>query len=519
VQGLMRRLRIPEDVPIEHNMVTKSIERAQRQVESQNFEIRKNVLKYDEVMNRQREVIYNWRSGVLRGEDSEALVRDWIDQVVTAEIEAAISDDVPREDWDWDELQRRITQVFATRLRREEVFGPRATAADVAERFRAEAQESYTARTAEIGPALLRRLEQTVVLSVVDNKWREHLAEMDYLRTGVGLRAMGQRDPLVEYQREAYDMFAEMVEGIRRDAVRYLFHAQVVEQPAKVDPVVRLQATGGAALKKQASAKDKVGRQRPLPLRQRPQVQTLPRGGGRRGVAVGNRAAARAPSQPQRLGRAAMTAKRTAVGCPRSGGCPARGCLWGRARGDHRADDHELTGRVGGLRAQRGSSPIRAGVGRSGRGAGSGFQHGGLRPLAAPARRGQPGVQPGEHRPRVAHGPGGGGRSHRGRHRPGAQPPGGDAAHQAWNAIDQDIARVTGRWTSSPWPWPIASGPVSTCSPTRAGWTCSPPSTGSPPAPGPDGRPGGQSADHQRLGGGADSGADPGAATRGVHPR
>ena len=265
VQGLMRRLRIPEDVPIEHNMVTKSIERAQRQVESQNFEIRKNVLKYDEVMNRQREVIYNWRSGVLRGEDSEALVREWIDQVVTAEVEAAISDDVPREDWDWDELQRRITQVFATRLRREEVFGPRATAADVAERFRAEAQESYSARTAEIGPALLRRLEQTVVLSVVDNKWREHLAEMDYLRTGVGLRAMGQRDPLVEYQREAYDMFAEMVEGIRRDAVRYLFHAQVVEQPAKVDPVVRLQGTGGAALKKQASAKDKVGRNDPCP--------------------------------------------------------------------------------------------------------------------------------------------------------------------------------------------------------------------------------------------------------------
>jgi len=265
VQGLMRRLRIPEDVPIEHNMVTKSIERAQRQVESQNFEIRKNVLKYDEVMNRQREVIYNWRSGVLRGEDSEALVREWIDQVVTAEVEAAISDDVPREDWDWDELQRRITQVFATRLRREEVFGPRATAADVAERFRAEAQESYTARTAEIGPALLRRLEQTVVLSVVDNKWREHLAEMDYLRTGVGLRAMGQRDPLVEYQREAYDMFADMVEGIRRDAVRYLFHAQVVEQPARVDPVVRLQGTGGAALKKQASAKGKVGRYEPCP--------------------------------------------------------------------------------------------------------------------------------------------------------------------------------------------------------------------------------------------------------------
>jgi preprotein translocase subunit SecA len=265
VQGLMRRLHIPEDVPIEHNMVTKSIERAQRQVESQNFEIRKNVLKYDEVMNRQREVIYRWRSGVLRGEDAEALVRDWIDQVVTAEVETTVSDDVPRDDWDWEELQRRVTQIFPTRLSPEEVLGSGASAADVAESFRAEAQESYTARTAEIGPALVRRLEQTVVLSVVDNKWREHLAEMDYLRTGVGLRAMGQRDPLVEYQREAYDMFADMVDGIRRDAVRYLFHAQVVEQPARVDPVVRLQGTGGAALKKQASAKGKVGRNAPCP--------------------------------------------------------------------------------------------------------------------------------------------------------------------------------------------------------------------------------------------------------------
>jgi preprotein translocase subunit SecA len=265
VQSLMHRLRIPEDVPIEHGMVSRSIERAQRQVESQNFEIRKDVLKYDEVMNRQREVIYTWRSGVLRGDDPEPLVRGWIDQVITAEVEAVVSDEVDREDWDWEELQRRIGLVFPSRLRREEVFSPRVDAAGVAARFRAEAQEAYTTRTGEIGADLMRRLAQTVVLSIVDNKWREHLAEMDYLRAGIGLRAMGQRDPLVEYQREAYDMFADMVDGIRGDAVRYLFHAQVVEQPAKVDPVVRLQGTGGAALKRQASAKGKVGRNDPCP--------------------------------------------------------------------------------------------------------------------------------------------------------------------------------------------------------------------------------------------------------------
>jgi preprotein translocase subunit SecA len=260
VQSLMRRLHVPEDVPIEHNMVTKSIERAQRQVESQNFEIRKNVLKYDEVMNRQREVVYTWRSDVLRGEDPEPLVRGWIDQVITAEVEESISDEVPREDWDWEGLQRRLLLLYPTRLTREEVFTPRADTADVAARCCAEAQDAFSARSAEIGPVLMRRLSHTVVLAMVDAKWREHLAEMDYLRAGINLRAMGQRDPLVEYQREAYDMFSDMVDSLRRDVVRTLFHAQVVEQPAQTPPVIRLQGTGAAAVKKQASAKDKVGR-------------------------------------------------------------------------------------------------------------------------------------------------------------------------------------------------------------------------------------------------------------------
>ncbi len=265
VQGLMRRLRVPEDVPIEHKMVTKSIERAQRQVESQNFEIRKNVLKYDEVMNRQREVVYTWRSGVLRGDDPEPLLRGWIDQVVTAEVEESISDETSRDDWDWEGLQKRLALLYPTRLSREEAFASKADVAEVAGRFCAEAQEALTARTAEIGPEFMRRLCQTVVLSRVDAKWREHLAEMDYLRAGISLRAMGQRDPLVEYQREAYDMFSDMIDGLRRDAVRIVFHAQVVEQSPRVDPVVRLQGTGGAALKKQATAKDKIGRNDPCP--------------------------------------------------------------------------------------------------------------------------------------------------------------------------------------------------------------------------------------------------------------
>jgi len=265
VQGLMQRLRIPEEIPIEHGMVTKSIERAQRQVESQNFEIRKSVLKYDEVMNRQREVIYEWRSGVLRGEDTEELVREWISAVVGGEVSMVISDELAPQDWDWEELQKRLVRFYDFGLRQDDVTTARVEADEVIGRVVDDAQEAYSRRTEEIGADLLRRLERTVVLSIIDTKWREHLAEMDYLRAGIGLRAMGQRDPLVEYQREGYDMFADMVAGIKEDTVRYLFHAQVVEQQAKPDPVVRLQGTGGAALKRQAKATDKIGRNDPCP--------------------------------------------------------------------------------------------------------------------------------------------------------------------------------------------------------------------------------------------------------------
>jgi preprotein translocase subunit SecA len=267
VQSIMQRLRIPPEVPIEAKMVSNSIERAQRQVESQNFEIRKNVLKYDEVMNRQREVIYEWRGGMLRGEETEELVREWIDEVVEDQVALTLSDEVAPEDWDWKELSTRVSQVYPLQLGEDEVLGAAHEVGEVVDVLTADAQDAYTRRGEQFGPELLRRLERTVVLSIVDNKWREHLAEMDYLRAGIGLRAMGQRDPLTEYQREGYDMFSDMVTAIKTDAVRYLFHAQMVEQPTKAEPRVRLQASGGqgGAVKRSASAKDKVGRNAPCP--------------------------------------------------------------------------------------------------------------------------------------------------------------------------------------------------------------------------------------------------------------
>ncbi len=263
VQSIMKRLRIPEDVPIEAKMVTNAIERAQRQVESQNLEIRKNVLKYDEVMTRQREVIYDWRQRVLTGRDTEQLVRDWVDEVIDIETGNTISDEIAPEQWEAEELHRRLEVIYPIRLEAGDLVKPGDDREAVVNRVAEDAQEVYTARGEQLGAQLLRTLERTVVLSIVDTKWREQLAEMDYLRSGIGLRAMGQRDPLTEYQREAYDMFADMVDSIKVDSVRYLFHSQVVEQQNRPDPVVRLGGTGGAAFKRQAKAGDKIGRNDP----------------------------------------------------------------------------------------------------------------------------------------------------------------------------------------------------------------------------------------------------------------
>ncbi|NQV08009.1 SEC-C domain-containing protein [bacterium] len=260
----MTRLKIPADVPIEAKMVSNSIERAQRQVEGQNFEIRKNVLKYDEVMNTQRKVIYRWRSEVLQGGDTDELVREWISEAVTLAVETTISNEVGPEDWSLDELLRRIAVLYDTGVTADDIRGLK-DVDDVVESFVEDAQKAYDRRAVEFGEDLLRRLEHTVVLSIVDTKWREHLAEMDYLRSGIGLRAMGQRDPLTEYQREGFDMFSDMVDSLKEDSVRYIFRAQMVEQQSRPDPVVRLQGTGGAALKRQASVRDKTGRNDPCP--------------------------------------------------------------------------------------------------------------------------------------------------------------------------------------------------------------------------------------------------------------
>ncbi|MEX1037221.1 MAG: preprotein translocase subunit SecA [Acidimicrobiia bacterium] len=259
VTSIMERLKLPEDQPLEAKMVSKSIERAQRQVESQNFEIRKNVLKYDEVMNRQREVIYEWRESILEGTAGEDLITDWIDEVMAETVEFEFGTE-SRSNWDWESFQREIAQFYPSEITEETASGM--SLEDIVEAVVDEAHEFFAGRREELGPETMPRVERSVMLSVIDNKWRDHLSEMDYLRAGIGLRAMGQRDPLTEYQREAFEMFSELVSSVKRDAVKYLFHVQLA-QPKTQPQRVEAAPTGGK--KQQQAVSDKIGRNDPCP--------------------------------------------------------------------------------------------------------------------------------------------------------------------------------------------------------------------------------------------------------------
>ncbi|NUR09816.1 MAG: preprotein translocase subunit SecA [Nocardioidaceae bacterium] len=236
VDWVLTTLKVPDDVPIENKRVTNAIASAQSQVEAQNFDSRKNVLKYDDVMNRQREVIYGERRAVLEGADLHEQVREMVDDVVEGYVTAA-TDGFP-EEWDLDQLWQALRQLYPVSLelaKVEEEAGGRdgLTRESLVEDIKADAQAAYDRREAEFGAEVMRELERRVVLSVLDRKWREHLYEMDYLREGIGLRAYSQRDPLVEYQREGFDMFSAMMDGIKEESVGYLFNleVQVEEEP------------------------------------------------------------------------------------------------------------------------------------------------------------------------------------------------------------------------------------------------------------------------------------------------
>ncbi|MCE4945758.1 MULTISPECIES: preprotein translocase subunit SecA [Streptomyces] len=242
VERVMAMANVPDDVPIENKMVTRAIASAQSQVEQQNFETRKNVLKYDEVLNRQREVIYGERRRVLEGEDLQDQIKHFMEDTIDAYIQAETVEGFA-EEWDLDRLWGAFKQLYPVKVTIEELeeeVGDRAglTSEFIADAIKDDIHEQYAAREEQLGSEIMRELERRVVLSVLDRKWREHLYEMDYLQEGIGLRAMAQKDPLVEYQREGFDMFTAMMEGIKEESVGYLFNLEVqVEQQVEEVPV------------------------------------------------------------------------------------------------------------------------------------------------------------------------------------------------------------------------------------------------------------------------------------------
>ncbi|MGW0801744.1 preprotein translocase subunit SecA [Nonomuraea sp. NPDC002799] len=234
VEMIMTRLQIPDDQPIESGIVSKAIASAQHQVEQQNFEIRKDVLKYDEVMNRQRKVIYAERHRVLAGADLHEQVRGFIGEVIDGYVVGATSDGFA-EEWDLEKLWKAFSELYPITVRIEDLVeeagGREELSAEfINEKIKADAYAAYARREEEFGAETTRDLERRVILSVLDRKWREHLYEMDYLREGIGMRAYAQKDPQIEYQREGFEMFSAMLEGIKEDSVGFLFNLEVEVQ-------------------------------------------------------------------------------------------------------------------------------------------------------------------------------------------------------------------------------------------------------------------------------------------------
>jgi len=280
LESLLNRLQLPDDVPIEAKMVSRAIKSAQTQVEQQNFEIRKNVLKYDEVMNQQRKVIYEERRLILEGENLAEQAHKMLIDVVTAYVDGATAEGYA-EDWDLETLWTALKQLYPVGIDHHDLLDSDAvgepgelTRDELLDALIEDAERAYAEREKQLeeiaGDGAMRQLERNVLLNVLDRKWREHLYEMDYLKEGIGLRAMAQRDPLVEYQREGYDMFVGMLEGLKEESVGFLFNVTVEAAPApSVAPVAAPSGLAQFAAEAAAKAQDSAvaTKERPASLR------------------------------------------------------------------------------------------------------------------------------------------------------------------------------------------------------------------------------------------------------------
>ena len=232
--GIMSRLGLEEGQVIEHPWVSRSIEIAQKRVEQHNFEVRKQLLEYDNVMNKQREVIYHQRRQVLEGEDLKGLILDMAKEIIEQTAGLHISQESPRQAWDIPGFQGWLMLAFSLEL--EEKFFER-DYPEIIEGIYQKINDIYSQKEQKMGQELIRHLERMVCLQIIDGKWKDHLYAMDSLREGIGLRAYGQRDPLVEYQREAYEMFTQMINSIKAEIVDVLFKLQAERRPTQVKGV------------------------------------------------------------------------------------------------------------------------------------------------------------------------------------------------------------------------------------------------------------------------------------------
>jgi preprotein translocase subunit SecA len=254
IHNIMERFKVPDDQPMEASILSRQIENAQKKVEEQNFVARKNVLKYDDVMNKQRSVIYEQRRRVLEGQDLSEEVKAWVDEVI-ARVVTSFTDNEYAEEWDLEGLVKAMDSLYvqpqeepiSVEELREDMGS--LTRETLIEDFTEEAQERYAAKEQELGSELMRELERFIILQVVDTRWREHLENMDYMREGVHLRAMAQKDPLVEYTAEGHVMFEELNAAIREEVILHLFHAELApEDAAELERAQEAQAVDGDGL-------------------------------------------------------------------------------------------------------------------------------------------------------------------------------------------------------------------------------------------------------------------------------
>ena len=232
---VMERFNFPEDMPIQHPIIGRSIENAQRQVESRNFEIRKHVLEYDDVMNKQREVIYKRRQMILAENDLKSYALELVRGSISSIVDLYITPNEFTENWNIDDLSSFLVSIFVSDLFKmpavvEKMENERFRVSELKEVLAEEALKLYEKREIKVSLEIMRKLEKLVMINVIDNRWREHLLEMDYLKEGIGLRAYGQRDPLVEYKHESYNLFKDLIEEIKVDTIKLMFNAKVVTQ-------------------------------------------------------------------------------------------------------------------------------------------------------------------------------------------------------------------------------------------------------------------------------------------------